>query len=352
MYECEYCGNELSSYSGLMSHQKKAKFCLSLRGIEIPFAKRKLTKEEYQVEAEKIAEENGGKVLDNYVRNDVKLTWMCSKEHTFTCHLYNVRRGTWCLECKRPRRTIAECHKIAENNNGKCISEKYEGTDIKLIWECHLGHTWDATYDNVVIKGSWCPICWVEKRDGAVRRMIKEQSDEKIKEAQTLAQSKGGDCLSEEYISGTAPMIWKCKNNHIWTAKWKCVISDKYGTWCPKCLSKNEEETREIFERLLGVKIIKTKGLFSKKLYELDGYSAKCGPNKDIKIGFEYQGEQHYRDIPRFKAHTLEEQQERDQLKRDECEELGINLIEVPYYVKNKEEFIRDKLEEIVEIMV
>ena len=117
-----------------------------------------------------------------------------------------------------------------------------------------------------------------------------------------------------------------------------------------KCKFVNETETRKIFEKLLGVRFEKVRGVFSNKKLELDGYASDCGPEGDVKIGFEYQGAQHYKYIEYFHGSDpgkLAEQQQRDQIKRDECKDLGIFLLEVPYYAKNKEEFIRNELDEM-----
>ena len=47
-------------------------------------------------------------------------------------------------------------------------------------------------------------------------------------------------------------------------------------------------------------------------------------------LGFEYQGQQHYKDI--FALGNLWTQRERDKEKRKACEIQGITLIEVPYW--------------------
>jgi hypothetical protein len=115
---------------------------------------------------------------------------------------------------------------------------------------------------------------------------------------------------------------------------------------------KNEEITRGIFQRLLGVKFTKIRSIFFNRRLELDGYCDTCGPNRDIKIGFEYQGRQHYEYVPYFHGtdpvagkELLRKQQERDRIKRDECKEQGIHLIQVPFYINNKENYIKLELD-------
>jgi len=67
-----------------------------------------------------------------------------------------------------------------------------------------------------------------------------------LKECQDLAISKGGECLSKEYINVKTNMQWKCKEKHTWPATFKNI---KKGTWCPTCAGKAKltlEECQEL----------------------------------------------------------------------------------------------------------
>jgi len=53
---------------------------------------------------------------------------------------------------------LTELQKIAADLGGKCLSDKYEGTKVKLKWKCEFGHVWSAM--PMTIKNDvWCPIC-------------------------------------------------------------------------------------------------------------------------------------------------------------------------------------------------
>lgn len=55
---------------------------------------------------------------------------------------------------------------------------------------------------------------------------------------QKLAESKGGKCLSEEYVDNHTKLRWQCKEGHIWDA---LPHSLKQGdTWCPICGRKKQ----------------------------------------------------------------------------------------------------------------
>lgn len=51
-----------------------------------------------------------------------------------------------------------------------------------------------------------------------------------IEDMQTLAEERGGKCLSENYFNSHTKLIWKCKYGHVWKAT---PINIKRGSWCP-----------------------------------------------------------------------------------------------------------------------
>jgi len=130
----------------------------------------------------------------------------------------------------------------------------------------------------------------------------------------------------------------KCINNHEFES---ALHNVNKGFWCPYCLYKNEEECRLIFESIFNKKFIKTRKIINP--YELDGY------NDELKIAFEYHSEQHYYFIPYFHKDENELKQiiNRDKLKENLCKDNNINLITIKYDVKNKIEFINNKLKEL-----
>ena len=59
---------------------------------------------------------------------------------------------------------------------------------------------------------------------------------------------------------------------------------------------------------------------------ELDGFS------ETLKVAFEFQGVQHYKDFAHIWERDFSWSQERDQQKRDLCKANGVHLIEIPYF--------------------
>ena len=57
----------------------------------------------------------------------------------------------------------------------------------------------------------------------------------------SIANTKNGLLLSNEYKSAGAKLIWKCSQNHVFYMRWKSVQS---GHWCSAC-AKNKKLTIE-----------------------------------------------------------------------------------------------------------
>ncbi len=113
---------------------------------------------------------------------------------------------------------------------------------------------------------------------------------------------------------------------------------------------KNETRVREIFEKIFQKPFPTVRPNFLRnnktgKNLELDGY------NSDLNLAFEYQGQQHYSFSPYF--HKTEDdfkkQLEHDRYKVYVCKKKNINLVIIPYLLKNDElePYIRMRLREI-----
>jgi hypothetical protein len=231
------------------------------------------------------------------------------------------------------RLTIEDCHGLAKEKGGKCLSTTYRNNYTKLEWQCECGNTWNAIL-NSIRQGSWCRIC-SHKKVGFNNRLS-------LQDCQSHAKSQNGKCLSVEYTHSEAKMEWLCDQNHTWQATFANV---KRGTWCPICakgINKVENKVRIIFETYFNKQFPTVKPDFLKNpatgwRLELDGY---C---EELKLAFEYDGEQHYKEIEHWNdIRSLDSRQQYDELKTDLCKNAGITLIRIPYWEKdNLEEYIR-----------
>ncbi|MFJ8103913.1 hypothetical protein [Lysinibacillus sp. NPDC096212] len=176
---------------------------------------------------QELAELKGGKCLSNqYVNNSTKLLWQCSKGHTWKAIASSIQRGTWCPECSGYKLfSLSDMNKIANNNNGECLSNEYKNLNTKLKWRCEKGHIWEATPASLV-NGSWCKEC------------LKPS----IEDARSIAEEYDGQCLSDVYIDSKSKLKWKCENGHVWES---ILGNIKRGRWCPSCRKlKNESKKR------------------------------------------------------------------------------------------------------------
>lgn len=168
-------------------------------------------------DAHDLAEKNDGKCLSlEYIGANKDLWWKCKNEHLWKAAYCEINRGKWCKICSSRKLTIEYVKNIAIERNGKCLSTIYINSKSDLEWECEFGHVWNAPYDTIQ-KGSWCPDC---------QKIT-------IEDAQNLARSKGGECLSKgKFINCKSDLEWKCANNHQWLA---CYNNVRNKTWCFEC---------------------------------------------------------------------------------------------------------------------
>jgi hypothetical protein len=110
-----------------------------------------------------VASSRGGECLSqSYLGRERKYQFRCARGHEWDAHGHLVLRGSWCMECanQAKRLTIDQMHDVARERGGRCLSETYVNSKTLLDWECHVGHVWSATPDNVIHRGAWCPNCF------------------------------------------------------------------------------------------------------------------------------------------------------------------------------------------------
>lgn len=264
-------------------------------------------------------------VMDKYL-------FECDKGHQVEMFASNVLKGVGCRTCAgKQLLTIKEFQNIAEDNGGKCLSNGHVDTKTKLRFRCEEGHEFEATSSSIKYAKSWCPTC-----SGLVKGTIGEMYK--------IAESKGGKCLSDKYVNNKTKLKWQCLNGHTWYATPRDIKHS--DSWCPDCtFYKNESKCRYIFENLLKTEFKSTRKILEGRL-ELDGYS------HDLKLAFEYNGEQHYdtNHFFNYNKEKLEELRKNDKEKKEQCVQKGIDLIIIPYWEAYNDydfvQFICKQLEE------
>jgi hypothetical protein len=196
-----------------------------------------------------LAKRKNGKCLStSYTNGTTKLLWECGSGHQFHSRPGNVKTGYWCPKCatnKIVEKAAYERKKLIEeilsNRQGKAVSiDTSFNRQSETTWQCKNGHTWKSRIGNI-IDGHWCPRCSNKENWNKKKTTIEEVNE--------FAQSKGGDCLSNEYIDAISKLIFRCKEGHAWTAIWSNIKSK--GSWCPQCASKHRWDKRRQKESTL-----------------------------------------------------------------------------------------------------
>lgn len=128
------------------------------------------------------------------------------------------------------RGRLQELQSMAKDHGGECLSKTFLGMMVKHSWRCASGHEWEALPHSIRME-SWCPYCygnrlWAPGMSHAVAG---------LDECRTVANQRGGSCLSTEYQGNHINLSWRCKDEHAWEATPSSV---KGGSWCPYCTGR------------------------------------------------------------------------------------------------------------------
>ena len=279
---------------------------------------------------------------DDYKNYFTKLNFICDICGFPWSSLYagieKLKAG--CTRCSgRAKYSIEEIKEILLKKNILCLATEYRRKDDKLHCKCLIcGYDdWFPRFGHLKNNKSGCPKCY-----GGIPL---EYNDVK-----KFFNQKGFELINKEYKNIYEPLkirCFLCKRD-----KKIQYLSFKRGSQkCKYCFdTTNENKCREILEKIFQHKFIKIRPIWLRlnndiRIYnnccELDGY---C---EELKIAFEYQGQQHY-EIDGYYIKTeerLKKLQERDAFKLQKCKENGVTLIVIPHWEnKNLEQFILMKL--------
>lgn len=194
-----------------------------------------ITKTQTLIACQDFAKNKNGNCLSTEYRNNrEKLIWQCYLGHIWEANWGNIQRGKWCPSCNGNKKLdISFAVKIAEGRRGKLLSTVYKNTGNKLSWECHNGHQFLMNINSNVFLASGNAIkngTWCPKCAGNKKLTIKEMRE--------LAISKNGKCLSLTYINAKTNLDWLCNVcSTIWST---APYSIKSGSWCPICSRKRK----------------------------------------------------------------------------------------------------------------
>lgn len=243
-----------------------------------------------------------------------------------------------CPSCSKKKRYTTEIvNEICSKKHLLFLNPPYKNNFTKYQFKCsNCGYIWTCSLRNILLCS--CPGC-----------TNKKVTVEKVKE---LCLKRNIIFLSKEVTRKDDKHKFKCKKcKKSWEAALRNVIGP-VASGCPNCQQgRGEKVVREIFEDITQQKFLKIRPDWlinpeTGKRLELDGYCSS------LNIAFEYQGEQHYREVKGFQVdkQKLKEQKKRDRLKKELCQKKGIKLIEVPqigllFYYKDLRAYILAELD-------
>jgi hypothetical protein len=108
-----------------------------------------------------LAQDKGGRCLsDAYLGAAARYSFRCAKGHEWEARGINIVKGVWCQLCSfdAKRLSIEHAHEAAMARGGRCLSDSYVNSNLKLRWLCDRGHEWQAPLSNVR-SGHWCKRC-------------------------------------------------------------------------------------------------------------------------------------------------------------------------------------------------
>jgi hypothetical protein len=172
---------------------------------------------------QELAQKRGGKCLSTeYTNNGAKYQWECSCGYRWLATARDVKcSGSWCPKCAGIFPLgMQKLYEFAAKKGGRCLSTVYTNASQKYQWECSCGYQWLATAASVVCSGRWCHKC-----AGTIKLTLNF--------LQKIAESRGGRCLSSEYVRANDPLLWVCKDGHQWPATANNILNA--NSWCPRC---------------------------------------------------------------------------------------------------------------------
>ena len=241
-----------------------------------------------------------------------------------------------CIKCANEKRS--QYQKKIKQISGKRLSN--------LFKRLHLSVDNNFEYKDVITEFYvTCLDCGFKQKTKLSRLLLrskcfnceKKRFENKVKKC---IINKGGTISGEfEYVNTNHKFIVSCGNGHKFETCANRLLSAE--CWCPDCdAKKTENEFRSVIESIFSKPFqhVYPKWLRVKTYSypEIDGY------NEDLKVAFEYQGEQHFNKnhffhkISRYgKVRSWNKLKKTDSFKIEMCNKMGITLIIVPYNLSN-----------------
>jgi len=326
------CGNEWLIKPSNIYKLKGCRVCHN-KAVGERFSKTHDEFEEEVSESTKGEYELLGKYIDSKTKTLIKHL-KCGHEFLMAPNKFSF--GQRCPKCMRPN--YSRDDKLFKNEIFSLVGNDYEvkgnikRIDQKVLFKHNVcGHEYFATSNKFLNGGRRCPKC-----ANNIKKNTKEYAE------YVTTETEGEYKLIGEYDGNRnyAKML-HVKCGHQWKTK---PYNFNSGKRCPKCdLSHGEQMVEKWLKENLLNYVTQYRIKECRIIQPLPFDFAIFKDNRLILI--EYDGEQHFKAIPFFGGEeAFKKQQERDSFKRKFCKENKIPLIEIPYTIKNINEYLNNEL--------
>lgn len=320
------CGNVFNStYDNFKTRTNKCcKVCLK----EIAKNKKSLNIDYVR----KYVVDNSNSILlsTQYIASDVKLLFKCKCGKEFEQSFDSFRNGKYkqCPSCSLKDRSNSQRYSKEQveeisKKYGNILAGDYVSYHTKTDFLCKCGAVVNTTLARVVTRGGiGCRRCVDDKL-----RRDRKHSIEYIK---GFIEKTGNLYVGGEYKNNTSKIEIKCKCGNNYITRFAEFKSGKITCdYCSKRISRGERFVGDVLNEL-NLEYIRE--------YRFDDCRYKRPLPFDfyipsLNVCIEYNGSQHYNDFKGKYFKELHIQRRNDDIKTKYCNEKGIKLIVIPYWI-------------------
>lgn len=223
---------------------------------------------------------------------------------------------------------------IVQNYGGECLFEEYSGLNVSCLFKCKVGHQFILRPGHIIYEGSWCKYC----------NKLSFLNKTKI-QLELVVNQRGGKIIDLDYKGIHYKYEFECVFKHRFIATASHILHS--GSWCNICAGYLMERIcRKYFELIFNSNF---KSHYPEWLINNNGYRLQLdGYNEKLKIAFEYNGVQHFKEHGFFDD-GLSKRQEHDELKKQLCIKNNVTLVVISE-IKNKK-YLKDLIIERCQLM-
>ena len=183
--------------------------------------------------------ESDGYILTSkeYISNNIKLNYTCSKGHEHSITYHNWKQGQRCSYCSNKIKiTLNRVKESFEKEGYNLLTKEYNSNRSKLDYICPNGHSHTTEWFNWGPMKHRCPTC-----AGNAKFTI-----EQVKK---LFEQEDYILISKEYTNSITKLAYQCSKGHKHSIIWNAW---RQGQRCPTCAGVTKptlEQVRNLFEK-------------------------------------------------------------------------------------------------------